>query len=67
MLAAAAYAHGIMLKSEKGRLTPEGVAHIRKLRAEDPKKWTYQALAVELKVCLTTIYNVCKDRTHAAD
>lgn len=54
-----------MFKSEKGRLTPAGVAHIRKLRGLDPKKWTYQALAVELGVCLTTIYNVCKDRTHA--
>lgn len=56
-----------MLKSQKGRLTPAGVAHIRKLRAADPKKWTYQALAVELGVCLTTIYNVCKERTHAAE
>ena len=53
-----------MLKSEKGRLTPAGAAHIRKLRAEDPKKWTYQALAEEMKVCLTTVYNVCKQRTH---
>lgn len=52
------------LKSEKGRLTPDGVARIRELRAEDPKKWTYQALAVELGVCLTTVYNVCKARTH---
>lgn len=53
------------LKSEKGRLTADGVARIRELRANDPKKWTYQALAVELGVCLTTIYNVCKERTHA--
>lgn len=52
------------LKSEKGRLTPDGVARIRDLRARDPKKWTYQALAEELRVSLTTIYNVCKQRTH---
>jgi hypothetical protein len=52
------------LKSEKGRLTADGVAHIRKLRADDPVKWTYQALAAELGVCLTTVYNVCKERTH---
>jgi hypothetical protein len=54
-----------MMKSAKGRLTPEGVAYIRKLRAQDAKKWTYQALAAELGVCLTTVYNVCKERTHA--
>lgn len=52
------------LKSEKGRLTPEGVAKIRELREQDPQKWTYQALAAELDVCLTTIYNVCKRKTH---
>lgn len=52
------------LKTDKGRLTAAGVAHIRKLRAEDPKRWTYQALAAELGVCLTTVYNVCKQRTH---
>ncbi len=50
------------LKSEKGRLTPEGVAHIRKLRAAGK---TYQAIAEEMKVCLTTVYNVCKQVTHA--
>lgn len=54
-----------MLKSDKGRLTADGAAHIRKLRAEDPKKWTYQALAEEMKVCLTTVFSVCKGRTHA--
>jgi hypothetical protein len=54
-----------MLKTDKGRLTAEGVAHIRALRTADPKKWTYQALAAELGVCLTTVYNVCKQRTHA--
>lgn len=52
------------LKTQKGRLTPDGVARIRELREQDPVKWTYQALAAELDVCLTTIYNVCKRKTH---
>lgn len=56
---AAYYLH--MLKSEKGRLTADGVAKIRELRAQG---MTYQAIAEELKVCLTTVYNVCKARTH---
>lgn len=61
----ATYAPRIMaFKTEKGRLTPEGVAHIRALRAADPQKWTYQALAAEIGICLTTVYNVCKHRTH---
>jgi len=51
-----------MLKTLKGRLTPDGVARIRQLRAEGK---TYQAIAEEMKVCLTTIYNVCKQKTHA--
>ncbi len=52
------------LKTDKGRLTPEGAVRIRELRAQDPEKWTYQRLAAELDVCLTTIYNVCKRKTH---
>lgn len=51
-----------MLKSLKGRLTADGVARIRELRAAGK---TYQAIAEEMKVCLTTVYNVCKQRTHA--
>lgn len=52
------------LKTQKGRLTPAGVSRIRELREQDPVKWTYQELASELDVCLTTIYNVCKRKTH---
>lgn len=48
-------------KSEKGRLTPDGVDRVHALRAEGK---TYQQIAEELKVCLTTVYNVCKRRTH---
>lgn len=48
-------------KSEKGRLTPDGVARVRELRAAGR---TYQQIATELDVCMTTIYNVCKRRTH---
>ena len=51
-----------MLKSEKGRLTQAGVARVRELRAQGK---TYQAIAEEMKICLTTVYNVCKQRTHA--
>lgn len=50
-----------MYKSEKGRLTPVGVQRVRDLREQGK---TYQQIAQELGVCLTTIYNVCKRRTH---
>ena len=53
-----------MLKTPKGRLTAEGVAYIRKARAEGK---TYQALSQEVGVCLTTIYNVCKQKTHSEE
>lgn len=49
------------LKSEKGRLTPEGRKRIHELRAAG---WTYQAIAESMKVCLTTVYNLCKGRTY---
>jgi len=56
------------LKSEKGRLQPEGVGRIKKLREEQHpatgKKWTYQQIAVEMGVCLSTVYNVLKGKTH---
>lgn len=48
-------------KSDKGRLTLVGVQRVRDLRAEGK---TYQQIAQELDVCLTTVYNVCKRRTH---
>jgi len=51
-----------MLKSEKGRLTPQGVEHIRKLRAAGK---TYQAIAEEMKISQTTVYLVCTNKTHA--
>jgi len=50
------------LKTLKGRLTADGVSRIRELRAAGK---TYQAIAEEMKICLTTVYNVCKERTHA--
>lgn len=50
-----------LYKSEKGRLTPVGVQRVRTLREEGK---TYQQIAQELEVCLTTVYNVCKRRTH---
>ena len=51
-----------MLKSEKGRLTADGVARIHELRA---KGQTYQEIATTLRVCMTTVYNVLKGKTHA--
>lgn len=57
------------LKSDKGRLQPEGVEKIFRLRKEKhPKtgcRWTYQQIAVEMGVCLSTVYNVLKGKTHA--
>lgn len=49
------------LKTKKGRLTPDGAARIRELRSQGR---TYQQIAEELRVCLTTVYNCCKHRTH---
>lgn len=51
-----------MYKSEKGRLTPVGVQRVHDLRLEGK---TYQQIAEELRVSLTTVYNVVKKRTHA--
>lgn len=57
------------LKSEKGRLTPDGVARIFELRAQNNPKsgepWTYQQIAADLEVCVSTVYNVLKGKTHA--
>jgi len=57
------------LKSLKGRLTPEGVERIKNLRnSANPKTgkaWTYQQIAAELDVCLSTVYSVLKGKTHA--
>lgn len=50
------------LKTDKGRLTPQGVEHIHKLRAAGK---TYQAIAEEMKLSLTTVYQVCTKKTHA--
>ncbi len=50
-----------MYKTPKGRLTLAGVEHVHALRAEGK---TYQQIAEALQVCLTTVYNVCKKRTH---
>lgn len=50
-----------MFKSPKGRLTAEGVERVRELREQGK---TYQQIAEELQVCMTTVYNVCKGRTH---
>ena len=49
------------MKNDKGRLTPEGVAYVREQKSAGR---TYQSLAEELGVCLTTIYNTVKRRTH---
>lgn len=51
-----------MLKSPKGRLTADGVAQLKKLRAA---KKSYQAIASELGISITTVYNILKGRTHA--
>jgi len=53
-----------MLKSPKGRLTAEGVAHVRQLRADGK---TYQQISGELAVSITTVYNICTGRTRAED
>ena len=50
------------LKTDKGRLTPKGVDPIRKLRAQGK---TYQKIAQELDVSLTTVYQVCTNKTHS--
>lgn len=56
------------LKSEKGRLQPEGIEKIFRLRGElhqhTGKCWTYQQIAIEMGVCLSTVYNVLKGKTH---
>jgi transcriptional regulator with XRE-family HTH domain len=60
-----------MLKSEKGRLLPEGVVRVFKLREEkNPKtgkRWTYQQLAQEMGVSVSTIYNVLTEKTHRGE
>jgi hypothetical protein len=56
------------LKSEKGRLTDEGVERVFKLRTEkNPEtgeRWTYLQIAVELGVTQSTVYNILKGKTH---
>lgn len=47
-------------KTPKGRLTDEGVAYIHKRRAENA---TYQEIAQELAVCITTVFNAAKGRS----
>jgi hypothetical protein len=57
------------LKSEKGRLQAEGVAKIFELRTtKHPytgRPWTYQQIAHEMGVCVSTVYNAVKGKTHA--
>jgi transcriptional regulator with XRE-family HTH domain len=56
------------LKSEKGRLQAEGIEKIKRLRKENHpttgRPWTYQQIAVEMGVCLSTVYNILKGKTH---
>jgi hypothetical protein len=56
------------LKSPKGRLQPEGVEKIFRLRNESNpatgRPWTYQQIATEMCVCMSTVYNVLKGKTH---
>lgn len=60
-----------MLKSAKGRLLEAGVARIFKLRTETHpttgKPWTYQQIASELGVSMSTVYNVVKEKTHKGE
>lgn len=60
-----------MLKSEKGRLLEEGVARIHKLRGEKHpqtgRRWTYQQIATEMGVSMSTVYNVLTERTHKGE
>jgi hypothetical protein len=56
------------LLKKGSRLTPTGVAEVHRLRAtnhpETGKQWTYQQIATSLGVCLSTVYNILKGKTH---
>lgn len=52
-----------MYKGTNGRLTLAGVEYVHKARAAGK---TYQQIATEIGVCITTVYNVAKQRTHAS-
>lgn len=47
----------------RARLTEADVAELRRLRIEDPRRWTYPALAVRFGVCRSTVRNVLSGRT----
>jgi len=51
--------------SENGRskLTEAGAAELRRLRREDPKRWTYPALARRFRVSRSNVFYVLKGRT----
>jgi transposase len=49
----------------------DGVARIYKLREENHpetgKRWTYQQIATDLGVSMSTVYNVLTEKTHKGE
>ncbi len=60
-----------MLKSAKGRLLEDGVTRIQALREQNHpstgKRWTYQQIAAEMGVSMSTVYNVLTEKTHKGE
>jgi hypothetical protein len=51
--------------SSRSSVTDDQVREIRRLRAEDPKTWTYRALGAHVGIDDQTAWNIVKGKTHA--